>query len=389
MRYIIICLTFLNISLFAHSNEVLSKSDTIKVDSTFKTPISFLWELLGNNSITALNYQQVIYQSKTNYSLAIQLSGKNCNCFDIFSLYEPASFTKGNNINCFFSGFENYHAYRYKIGLINQISTVNKKFSFGLGAGLESMNYWKFYTEYYDGFPYKKTFNENSNYLLPSLTLSVEANVNKHWYFYISGKLQFKNKEIEVIEVKNNLFYLPPFSIGFNYHFIHPKNYVSIKNKNNTILKNTLYFNLSNLGLGYERILFNYQNNNLIISLNPSLLPYKRFESSPKEGIHLMANLFVNYMYNISQKVSTEFGIGYSYQYTTFSIFDNNMFIEKSYRIKSNMGIRILTNRHLIFKINYSPTVYYKYNKFFEDIKRYRYARNTVFNVSIGYSFSK
>jgi len=399
MKNILITIMFFYLTIFAFGINSPAKTDTIKRNDSISNTsnITLFGQLLGTCSETSLNYQQILYR-KNNYSLAIQTGGNNIefyNNFNTAGLVTNSLFLKGLYLIGFVNFGEMYvdnHYYQHHIFLLNRFSYLNNRILLESGPCIYYIN----------AYEKNKTIMKKSEIYTPLLKLSIEIAISKKWSLEASSVLLLNKNIVKYSQkVESDIFMIYPsryenskiystYAIGLHYHFI-PKISNSTNNPGNelyTIPKNSLYFNFMNLGFGYERVIFGKNNNYLLWLLNPSILPYKRFEISEKRGVHVMVNSFINYVYKLNKCLATEVGVGYSWNYSSFSIFDD-IFSEHSYKYKSNIGLRINKGKHILIKINYSPTIYNNFNYNLEHIKNFHYMRINLFSMCVGYSFGK
>ncbi|GAB4447850.1 MAG: hypothetical protein Fur0028_02820 [Bacteroidales bacterium] len=325
MRKIFLVVLFLILSSKSiYSNTKFdNKIDSVQSDSINKVhvlPVNIFYELLGSSVWMSLNYQQTLF-SKNRYSLDFLTGINNWE----FSEYD----------------FVNSHYF-----LLNRFSNKSRRFFIEFGPGFKlggSLGERKLGYDFSWNTSIMKVFRNNMFFKF-NTTFSLS-------YLYIIT--QDPNSEAT--------FYYgyASFPIGFSlgYRFNERKSQRNEKNEQKMVLPKNLIGINSILGLSFDRLLLRKKNHALYLSVNPNFYVFKKFDVSEKTGYLLLNRSFINYVQQIDPLISTEFGLGNTYYYEKFSVFDKMLSINTS-QINLNLGIRIMPSHHSIIKINYSPAIW-------------------------------
>jgi hypothetical protein len=185
-----------------------------------------------------------------------------------------------------------------------------------------------------------------------------------------------------------------PIGISIGYRFNERNSKRNEKNERKMVLPQNFIGINSILGLNYDRLLLRKNNHAIYLSVNPNFYVFKKYDISKKTGYLLLNRSFINYVQQINSLISTEFGLGNTYYYEKFSVF-NVMFSKSTNQISLNLGVRLTLHEHFILKFNYSPAIWasnynftYNNNFIYNQLDlNHDYDIANKFFVTFGYSF--
>jgi len=364
-KILLILFLFIFNNSFIYSNNIdysgkrIHPGDTTKVDSIKSInirPVNIFYELLGSSIWMSLNYQQTIF-SKKRYTL---------------------DFLTGIN-NWEFSEFDIINSHFF---LLNRFSNKTKRFFIEFGPGLKlggSLGDRRLGYDISWSTSIMKVFKNN---------LFIKFNTT------FSTSFLYKIPEDPNSEATFTYGYASfPIGLSFGYRFA-DDNINKILNNIKTVLPRNVIGINSILGLSYERLLYQKNNNAWYLSVNPNFYVFKKYDVSEKTGFLLLDRNFINYVQQVKSLISTEFGLGFTYYKEKFSIFDK-IFSINTNQINLNMGIRIMPINHFIIKINYSPAIWasnynltYNHNFIYNQLdQNHDYQVANKFFITLGYAW--
>lgn len=362
--FLLCLLSFLYHSFYANNEYYLKKSiqliDSINVDTSKKSyvlPVNIFYEFLGSSVWMSLNYQQTLF-SKNRYSLDFLTGINNWE----FSEYD----------------FANSHYF-----LLNRFSNKSQRFFIEFGPGFKlggslgerKLGYdFSWNTSIMKVFKNNMFFKFNTTFSL-SYLYKIAQDPNSEATFYY-GYASF------------------PIGLSFGYRFNEKSNLKNKINEQKRVLpKNFIGIN-SILGVSYDRLLLMKKNHALYLSVNPNFYVFKKFDVSEKTGYLLLNRCFINYVQQIDPLISTEFGLGNTYYYEKFSVF-NLIFSESTHQVSLNFGVRLMLHKRFVLKLNYSPAIWasnynftYNNNFIYNQLdQNYGYQVANKFFITLGYAW--
>jgi len=383
MKKIIILLVFTfnvlaQIDAKEYTDSIHNPADTIKGYPRFELNKPFIgWEIWGPSNILALTYQQQLIKLGSSSFIDFNLIVNNETYISHSMEY--------NQYSLFLNDYrddDEWGVSKTALYLLFR-KQLSKRISIELGLGYLHFQDWGF-LKVTEGFPihivdiYKHNYINDNALFRASFTLRAAKSIL--FKFNLHNIIQYEKDFIPFTIVGVG-------KINASLSLLYGFNNVSSSDESYHFKKNQFFFNLTKLQYGYEHYFLNSDKYNISASIGITSFPFKRYgEYSYKRGWYLNPEVLLNFNYALNSKLYSFIGVGSYYHYVSFSVLDQ-IYNQKSYGFKTNLGLAFNINENLLLRIAYSPYYQKDININFEYMDRFKFLRQNKVNLSIAYSF--